>query len=352
VATLAFVTGVAVLPASAAQEGFDELSGGQYEGWAVAAGPAMVDSTDISVSGAFTLEIPFAVPLDGSPTTGNWSLRGSSYWTISFGNLGTATSDQQHTASGRVTGDRTTLELGATSITSTGVTKAPLIDDIPVNNTDSIGPMELEFVGIQCDYAWGEWILSWKSEIDSGGFVDVGFEGDWGAHRLPAPDDPNSEAFQSILPQLASFQNELVAAMSSPSQLEGVPILPFDQIWGLIEQAVALVNELNNLSACDQALLGPDRVTSYINRLTGLIQVLVRVLLTNIELQEDLELTAEAALELTTMVASVGGIGEGAVRGEIADAVEGAIADGRDGIIDTAAAGVGAAYDFVFGGGE
>lgn len=332
---VALALGSAALPAGANQQGFDELAGGSYAGLATAAGVTTINVVDGSkIAGTFLTDLSFEVPIPSGSTTGTWDLSGQTSWFLAMGNLN-GTSHQTHRALGSIEGDRTSLRLGATTISSNGNLNIDLIGSQPIDSTDSIGPLDLNVVRVLCDDVSGDWELSWNTTIAAGGFAPT-FLGSWAARRLPFPDDPNRERVEEILPELYGVSDALVAALdTNPSQIDGVPILPFDEIWGLLERAIALVNELNNLSACDRALLGEDAVAEFINWLTDQIRVLVRVLLGNLEAQDRL-LTPSELLELTTMLAGVGGIGEGAVRQELAAAAQQALESEAERMLENA----------------
>lgn len=138
-------------------------------------------------------------------------------------------------------------------------------------------------------------------------------------------DDASEGRLSALMPKLEQLNQEVTKALQDGSMINGTPILPFDVLWGLIKESVALINELNNLSLCDQALLGPDQVQRYINALTANLTTLVQVLLDNLRLADDASLTGEALMELATMLAGIGGIGEGAVRDEVARQAEDAL---------------------------
>jgi hypothetical protein len=309
----------ASVPAAIAQSGFDEMAGGHYVGTATAAGNTKAEDGGITVTigGGFTLGLDFVVPIPQGETTGTWRLSGNTVWKM-ITEEATAVGPISHSADGNVTGDRQGLILGTPSISSVGsmiATTPAGSRTIPVDSQDTLETLEFTTLAQVCDVVTGDWILSWNSQLAGASFSPT-FRGDWTARRFQLDDQNAPDA--DLLPRLTQINEDIRNALAVPSQIDEVPILPLDILWGLIEDVVQLVNELNNLSPCDRALLGPDQVQQYITDLTAALTTLVTVYLDNIRLNDDAVVTGEALLELATMLASVGGVGEGAVRQEAA----------------------------------
>jgi len=315
-ATLAIV--IATVSVAAAQSGFDEMAGGHYVGTATAAGTTKADEGGITVSigGGFTLSLDFIVPIPAGPTSGTWNLSGDTIWTMTSDQI-SAVGPVHHGSQGAVTGDRQGLILGTPSISSRGTmiaTSDAGSQTVAVDALDMLQTLELKAALQLCDVVTGDWIVSWNSQLSGASFSPT-FRGDWTARRFQL-DDPNLPA-DDFLPRVTEMSQTVRALLASPSEVDGVQVLPLDVLWSVIEQLVSLVNELNNLSACDQALLGPNQVQQYINDLTASLTTLVTLYLDNLRLN-DAVTSGEALLELATMLASVGGVGEGAVRQEAA----------------------------------
>lgn len=331
VLAVGFALLVSLAPTAAAgPTGFDEQSGGRYNGWAVAAGTteAPAGTGRVVMTGNFMAEMWFTVPIPSGPTTGTWDLLGDSSMTLGGFRANSVSAIMTHQASGEIEGNRQQLNLGIATISTSGtatldrgIGQPPLV--VPLSASESVGPFEMTVSHILCDDVSGEWVLSWNTELSDASFTPT-FRGSWSARRLPM-DDASEGRLSALMPKLEQLNQEVTKALQDGSMINGTPILPFDVLWGLIKESVALINELNNLSLCDQALLGPDQVQRYINALTANLTTLVQVLLDNLRLADDASLTGEALMELATMLAGIGGIGEGAVRDEVARQAEDAL---------------------------
>lgn len=312
-ATLGLVAVIAATSAASIQagqpEGFNEFSAGEWFGNARAGGTTTASSSEghVTGNGNFNVTMEFLVPLSG-PTVGSWILQGSSVFEVSGGG-GSMTIDwQRHDAEGAVMGDRQRLSLGTTQIRSSGTATIPGFGAAPVAANDRLGPIELRVAGRLCDDAWGGWIMSWNAILEGEGYSPT-FNGNWHAVRQPA------EFSQDQMREIASEVNRIIERirefLGQAPVVNGVSVVPWDITHDLIERAVELVNELNNLSLCDQALLG-DELQRYVSVLTHNIAALIGnlILLTKLE---GYRMGGEDLLELATLAASVGAIGEGSV---------------------------------------
>ena len=321
---------VAVI-AAVEPEGFDEFSAGEWFANARAGGSTLArgDGGRITGDGDFNVTLEFLVPLSG-PTTGSWILSGSSVFTVEAEGVTGTINWTDHSAEGSVTGDRQRLSMGSTSIRSTGHFDLAGSGSYPISASDPFGPIELQVEGRLCDDAWGVWIMSWNSILEGEGYTPT-FDGEWYAVRQS--DEFSTGRFDEIAAEVFRVNDALSEALESSSTVDGVPIIPYDVAWGLVDEAVALINELRNLSLCDRALLG-DRVDKYIYVLTSNVSKVIRAYLANLELAGDY-LPGEGLLELATLAASVGAIGEGSVNGE-AGALEQAFEDALDNAVSEA----------------
>jgi hypothetical protein len=290
--------------AAQGQEGFDEFSAGEWLGNARAGGSTVArgEGGQITGDGDFNVTLEFLVPLSG-PTTGSWTLSGSSVFVVEAEGATGTINWTDHRAEGSVTGDRQRLSMGTTSIRSAGHYDFPGLGSYPISASDPVGPIELQVEGRLCDDAWGVWIMSWNSILEGEGYTPT-FDGNW--HAIRQSEDFSRGRFDEIAAEVFEVANLMADLINQAPQVDGVPVIPWDIAWGLIYRAVELVNELNNLSLCDQALLG-DKLQRYVNVLTQDVALLLAALL----FSDDYYLTGQELLEAATTAASVGAIGPG-----------------------------------------
>lgn len=293
----------------------DWTASGEASGVTAAAqGPMHLD-----ITGRFTADFVFSVSVDGT-SSGSWELDdGLTFWLLTTGESA-ATSVLLHTVSGDVAGDNRRIQAPGGSITSRGLVEVPGAGDIPIDSVDTIDPFELILTRMLCNNAWGEWVFSWNTQLTEASLSPT-FAGNWHAIRTPPEDETESrERLEALAPEILELRQEMVLLWSQP-QDSGVPIYPLRELWNLLEQAVALVNEFNNLSRCDRAFFGEEVVAEYVNALTNMVVLLANVFLDNLLLEEKY-LSGKVLMELTTMLGAVGGIGPGAVDGDAAAVTE------------------------------
>jgi hypothetical protein len=300
------VVALIVPPHSAAQEGFDEFSAGEWFGSARAGGytTSRQEGGTIRGYGEYAVTMEFLVPLSG-PTTGSWTLEGWSAFTVRVEGVTATIEWSNQSAEGQMTGDRQRLALGTTRIRSSGEASSSGFRQ-PIQSTDPLGPIDLRVAGRLCDDAWGEWIMSWNTMLEGQGYSPT-FDGQW--HAVRQTDEFSASRMREIAGKVFEVNNRVSDLLEQASRIGTVSILPWDVVWGLISEVVELLNELRNLSLCDRALLG-DRLETYINVLTMDLGALVGNYLLQLDL-EDLRLNGQDLLELATLLASVGAIGEG-----------------------------------------
>ena len=294
-------------------EGFDEFSAGEWFANARAGGSTVArgEGGRITGQGDFNVTLEFLVPLSG-PTTGSWILSGSSVFVIEAEGVTGTINWTDHSAEGSVTGDRQRLSMGATSIRSTGHFDFPGLGSRPISASDPFGPIELQVEGRLCDDAWGVWIMSWNSMLEGEGYTPT-FDGQW--HAVRQSEEFSEDRFREIAGELDQVTSEINDLVQHAPVIDDVPIIPWDVAWRLVGEAYALINLMRNLSLCDQALLGDEVVDYVITFLTDQIGSLMAIVLLNLELNGS-HLSASDLLAMTTLLASVGAIGEGSLFGE------------------------------------
>jgi hypothetical protein len=270
---LALAVGLLATTATAARQPLpDELSIGEWRGHGTAIGVTQASDQGalIVITGTFGADLGFSVPNDG-PTTGRWDLRGQTSWQLVFGNS-SGSAFLSHQASGEMDGDRTRIGLGRSTIVSSGSASVPPAGSFPVASTDPLGPLDLSVTALFCDDVYGEWILSWNTLLSGAAFTPT-FRGNWQARRVTG-DGPSAERTLELMPELFELRDRLIATWQEAEMVDGVPVLPIETVSGLLQEAVAIVNELNNLSDCDVEYLGPDNVRQWIYSFTTAVSLL------------------------------------------------------------------------------
>lgn len=294
------------------QVGFDELPVGEWLGQAVAGGITKTESAGSMIVGTgwFTVDMEMLVPQSGE-VQGSWTMdkatsRTSWDFTIRSpeGVLLEMGAFMAHSAEGALRGNRSEFSLGVAQINSEITTP---YDDL--TTSDPVGPLDLSVSGIYCNDAFGEWILSWRSELVGQSYTPT-FEGDWYAVRQ---DLEFSEAsIREIFDNTVLFNDTVADIYQSASFVEGIPIIPEDALWELMEAGVELQNELRNLSPCDRSLLGDGEVENFIYQLTARIAALAATLLGNYDV-EGFPMSARDLRNLAHLLLTAGAIGEGAL---------------------------------------
>jgi hypothetical protein len=304
--TVALALASTTAPPSAAGPDAPELAIGDWFGSARAGGVTSTSGEGLTIVGDadFTVTFEFIVPIDG-PVTGTWTLRGSSVFDF-FGEVDFRLTWASHVAEGQIVGDRRRLSLGITQIHSVGLVNLPGLPQ-NVTSSDRLGPLDLAVSGVLCDDAWGEWIMSWNTVLEGEGYTPT-FRGDWHAIRQdPEFTEPR------IVSDLASDHQQLSYVIRDVFESSHGELTTsfLDEIWNLLLDAVEVLNEVRNLSPCDQAVLG-DRVEEWIYGWTQNVGVLATKFLE--DSFESQQLTApETLLYLATILAGTGAIGEGSL---------------------------------------
>lgn len=303
-----------IVPAAAPvqQEGFDQLAIGEWLGQAVAGGSTKTERAGSRIAGTgwFTVDMELLVPqsgeLEGSWTMDEATSRTSWDFTIRApeGPLIELGAFMTHSAEGSINGTRSDFSLGVAHINSEITTP---FDSL--TTTDPLGPLQLSVSGIYCNDAFGEWILSWNSELLGESYTPT-FEGDWYAVRQDL--DFSEDRIREIFDNTVEFNDAVTDLYQSASFLEGVPIIPEDALWEFMETGIELQNELRNLSPCDRSLLGDGEVENFIYRLTARISALAATLLANYDV-EDFPMSAVDLHNLAHLLLSAGALGEGAL---------------------------------------
>lgn len=321
----------AALPGIQQPEESGELAVGEWLGQAVAGGVTQTgsDPNTIVGTGSFTVDMELLVPISGD-LQGSWTMDGnssSSSWDFSFVAPEAGTIEfgafMQHSAEGEITGTPSEFSLGSTTINS----EITLPTGETLLSSDPVGPIELQVKGIQCNDAWGEWILSWHAELEGQGYTPT-FNGNWHAVRQNAAF--SKERLNEILDLSTEFNNLLQDTLQSASQLGGVPIVPANALWDLIHQGVDLINTAQNLSVeeepCFVALLSEGDAghtyETWSTLITNQVKLIAGVMLDNADVRGETMHPSDVA-NLCHSLYSVGAIGIGAasVSGGLEDAL-------------------------------
>lgn len=311
---------LAAVPALAGSQGFTEFTLGQWRGSAEAQGVTSAEALDgsIIIDGYFEADLEFLMTNDGV-ADGRWELSdGRTSWIILVPGVAGQAGEAGflHTASGPIVGDRTTLRLPGGAITTQGTVFMSGLGDLAIDTVDGIDAIDMKLTHLLCNDAEGTWVFSWNSQLEDAQFTPT-FYGNWHAIRLAPEGEEPDDRLATVVPEILSLRGEMAELWRQPREA-GVPIVPYDLVWGLIERAIALINELNNLNRCDRAAFGEDVIARYMNALTNMVQLLTNVLLDNLDAEGE-QISGKDLQELATMLASVGAIGEGAVDSEAAD---------------------------------
>lgn len=289
----------------------DALTIGEWNGQAAAGGLTSTSSQSSKIIGfgTFTTNLHISVPPGPGEVGGSWTLDGSSSWQFDIPEAGMQIgASMNHSAAGAVTGSPSDFSLGVAQIKSDIRTPG-----LTLTSSDPIGPIDLEVVGDLCDEAWGEWILSWDSELSGAGYTPT-FEGEWYAVRVRPDDGVTEEYTDALLQATEDLNNEIQSVfLSATADPETQTFLvPYDAIWDLIERAVSLHNQIRNLEKCERVDLSPDEYETWIYGITNKIVGLATTLLEN-HLVSDKPLSGADLITLTGFLQSAGAIGPGAL---------------------------------------
>lgn len=303
-----------------------ELSIGDWRGHAQALGVTQASEGGglIVIRGTFSASLQMTVPNQGD-TMGFWDMNGQTNWTILAPNLGQGSVFMSHSANGQMAGDRSQIRLGATDIISAGTATLPEAGSFAVSSVDPIGPLDLAVAALFCDDAYGEWILSWNTLLSGARFSPT-FNGNWQARRVPADDDL-ADRVEALMPELNNVSQRLVTAWAEAEMVDGVPVLPVEDLTELLRDAIEIVNELNTLSSCDVEYLGVDNVQQWIYSFTRAVSLVTEALTVAIESESQGFAPARLApaplapadlARWSVLLASAGSIGPGSLDPEAA----------------------------------
>jgi hypothetical protein len=291
--------------ATSRQEGYDELPLGEWLGQAVAGGSTYNENAEGKVAGVgeFTVNMEFVVPQSGE-LTGTWTLEGNSSWNFTLysseANID-AGALMTHTADGPVTGNPSQFSLGVTQIES----DVSATGGNNFHSSDPVGPIDLKVSGIQCNDAWGEWILSWRTDLMAAGYTPT-FDGDWYAVRQEG--GFSEDAVKQVLDTTQALRDQINDVMDSAPEYQGVPVVPADTVWGLIEDTVEIYNQALNLTPCDRTQFKEGGYEQYIYAIGQTLAGLAHRLLQQFDL-EGQPMNGKDILELTTMLQGTGVLG-------------------------------------------
>lgn len=316
---VAFSLLLTAMPAGG-QETFDDVPSGEWRGSGEAGGWTNLEVPNgrVRIFAQFALGLQFMVTLmseDFATVDGHWNMdQGTTQWHFISQGADVGGGTLNHTASGMIGGATGAIEtfntLGAT-ITSTGTMSMPSVGAVPIDDTGQLDDLEMKVTHQLCNDTWGEWVFSWNTQL-SEAQLTPSFTGNWHAVRIPPSDDDEArQALEQNILNLLALRQDVSLLMRQPTEL-GVPIVPYDAVWSVIQQAVHYINLLNNLGRCEKAYYGEDNLADYVNALTNIIRLMINVLLDNYALEGE-QISDEDLLELTTLAASVGAIGDGAV---------------------------------------
>lgn len=300
------------LPALApgGQELQDELPVGEWLGSARAGGVTTAEEQGVKIEGGadFTVNFEFAVPTSG-PLEGTWTLDGNSIWVLEREGY-RVNAFMDHSADGPVSGNRIEFSLGVAQIHSDITVAVPNVSTQEIQSIDPIGPIDLSVTGIYCNDAFGEWILSWRTDLLEHGFTPT-FNGDWYAVRQD-PEFTGDETMKELFTEIDRLNEEFIGAYENAPSENGRTLIDPAVLWGFIHDIVALQNQLRNLSPCDREFFGEDNVERWIYVSTANLRIATHSFFENLE-ENDLFLDGNNFMGLGSLLLGAGAVGAGAI---------------------------------------
>lgn len=292
------------------QEPQNELPVGEWLGSARAGGSTKADQSGLTIRGVgdFNVNLEFAVATSG-PLEGSWTMEGTSDWVLTKEGF-SVNAFMDHKAEGPISGDRRQFSLGVAQINSDITVAVPNVSTQELKTTDPIGPINLNVTGIYCDDAFGEWILSWNSELLEQGYTPT-FGGDWYAVRQ-APEFTDAQSAIELFTELDRLNQEIENTIKNAPVEDGLTRIDPQVLWGFIHEMVEAHNKLRNLSQCDREFFGDENVERWIYITTANLRWGTYVFFENLE-ENDLFLDGIGFMQLSSALLGAGAIGAGAI---------------------------------------
>lgn len=227
---------------------------------------------------------------------------------------------------GTLTGDETVLQFeGTTETTGHAVFTSPTAASSAVGPVGSaIGPFEADVVALDCDRVFADWTASFEAAGEQEGWQAIDVEGTIVAQhqgmRLEA-DEGLRERVEEFVDDVNAWVDEVWDGVHADAETVGVGLseAQIGDLFDLIYRAVDLEMELYWLPGDELCFLGMD-VGVYSFYLTAAVQELAAWIL-----DVDDYLTAGEYHGLADALLAVGGVGDGAVRSDVAGELEEAL---------------------------
>jgi hypothetical protein len=282
-----------------------------------------------------------SVPAEGV-ANGTWSHNGTSDVLIT-GSLGgeSVTVDAEYDffgSGGTVTGTPAELillgenqNIGTMEMTTSAGTRTA-----PISSTNALPQMTVDIIHANCDEAFGTW--AWTIEqVFEGVRLSADLVGVfWGARVAPGL----QEQIQELNPPVSQaeeipedFQGPLHTRINlylaeTEVLLATFPAWNMDEVMEALTEAERLLNELRNLSPCEERQLGEGAAAQYSSALTFLVQQLIG------RIGEAEKLSGKNLLQILEVSARVGATGPGAPNPEAAASAEAALHQAAEGILE------------------
>ncbi len=328
-----------------AQEGGGQpgLTPGEWTATANASGVAAGSPGDMSYvwTGGVEALFQISVPTEGV-ATGTWAHNGSSDVVIN-GSLGgdpvTINAVYNFLGSeGTVTGTNRELQLlgNSQSIGSMDMTVAGQTHTAPINSTDPLPMMNVDIIHATCQEAYGNW--AWTVEqVFQGVRLSADLVGVfWGFKTSPGLEEqieglspPVSES--GDLPE--NLQGPLYTQINlymaeTEVMLSSWPAWNMDEVMQALTEAERLLNELRNLTPCEERFLDEGAIEEYSSALTFLVQQLVS------RIAEEEDLRGKDILQILEVSTRVGATGSGAPNPGAAAAAENSLRQAAEGVLE------------------
>lgn len=290
VAVAVAVTTVIATPADAQVHEELALEMGPWSASGEASGTATASERGVTITwqGSIPAQFEFEISRtdDDAPgvATGTWEHQGAAVMTVTVSGV-SAVGDLAFNGGGRVSGTDTSLQLSGDATTTGVVSAGPM--QLPVSNSSELPPLPLNVRAVSCDEAYGDWVFTVEQAFEDQGFT-ASFSGFWIAFRQTSETQGEVAA---ILDTFGGSSNGDVSDIESRSELVALSSTLLSEYNAFVDafpggwttarvldvaaRTEALLNAWRNLTECDERLIGPDNVETYVNGLTLVVQGLI-----------------------------------------------------------------------------
>ena len=296
---------------------------GEWLGSYQATGPVSRSNPQINMHTLIDGTVGFEVVDDVA--AGEWTMQGSASGTIEGGTISNV-----FQGSGPVEGDDERLHLGG-RVGTTWTTTIGGHTEVSEDPID-LGPFGVEVTDVDCNRVLGTWEQSfedviadvggWSSDLD-GSFVAV--------HQGEDPDPALLEEAESLLNTYNDWSDEVRAGTIDVPDEGPFPRPIADRANELVNRAVDLELAMAEADRDDLCLFGQD-LGAYEFLLTALVQEVLSWVL-----EVHPSLTAEDIYSAADILLWMGGVGEGAVRPDVAAELEEQLAAAGSAVLDEVA---------------